>query len=281
MNMDIIKKFLGGFNEPDNDVKLAKAVLCVMDLNSKNNTNVSTGLNNSVAAAAAMALESAYRQAKQTDSQGQLSGKIKDRGYKAFEVQFNPVEIGFDVQAQLPDSKENGNVGADVYIVSKSVKNVMTLPLIFDVSDTTSAFIWSKRDALVNGSLTDKIKASSVAEAVTDTLGSNGIQKQIDGLLSLISNSVTRNVVFIWGDMSISGMITGEEIKYEMFDTMGNPVRGRVTLSITVYHGIEDSDNAKYMNKAFDRLFEKKQDVLTDDVENTMRMAGELMAYRR
>lgn len=280
MNMDIIKKFLGGFNEPDNDVKLAKAVLCVMDLNSKNNTNVSTGLNNSVAAAA-MALESAYRQAKQTDSQGQLSGKIKDRGYKAFEVQFNPVEIGFDVQAQLPDSKENGNVGADVYIVSKSVKNVMTLPLIFDVSDTTSAFIWSKRDALVNGSLTDKIKASSVAEAVTDTLGSNGIQKQIDGLLSLISNSVTRNVVFIWGDMSISGMITGEEIKYEMFDTMGNPVRGRVTLSITVYHGIEDSDNAKYMNKAFDRLFEKKQDVLTDDVENTMRMAGELMAYRR
>jgi len=252
-----------------------------MDLNSKNNTNVSTGLNNSVAAAAAMALESAYRQAKQTDSQGQLSGKIKDRGYKAFEVQFNPVEIGFNVQAQLPDSKENGNVGADVYIVSKSVKNVMTLPLIFDVSDTTSAFIWSKRDALVNGSLTDKIKASSVAEAVTDTLGSNGIQKQIDGLLSLISNSVTRNVVFIWGDMSISGMITGEEIKYEMFDTMGNPVRGRVTLSITVYHGIEDSDNAKYMNKAFDRLFEKKQDVLTDDVENTMRMAGELMAYRR
>ena len=281
MNMDIIKKFLGGFNEPDNDVKLAKAVLCVMDLNSKNNTNVSTGLNNSVAAAAAMALESAYRQTKQTDSQGQLSGKIKDRGYKAFEVQFNPVEIGFDVQAQLPDRKENGNVGADVYIVSKSVKNVMTLPLIFDVSDTTSAFIWSKRDALVNGSLTDKIKASSVAEAVTDTLGSNGIQKQIDGLLSLISNSVTRNVVFIWGDMSISGMITGEEIKYEMFDTMGNPVRGRVTLSITVYHGIEDSDNAKYMNKAFDRLFEKKQDVLTDDVENTMRMAGELMAYRR
>ena len=280
MNMDVIKKFFGGPNEPDNDVKLTKAVLCVMDLNSKNNTNASM-LNNSVAAAAAMALEGAYRQAKQTDSQGQLSGKINDRGYKAFEVQFNPVEISFDVQAQLPDRKENGNVGADVYIVSKSVKNVMTLPLIFDVSDTTSAFIWSKRDALVNGSLTDKIKASSVAEAVTDTLGGNGIQKQIDGLLSLISNSVTRNVVFIWGDMSISGMITGEEIKYEMFDTMGNPIRGRVTLSITVFHGIENSDNAKYMNKAFDRLFEKKQDVLTDDVENTMRMAGELMAYRR
>ncbi len=275
--LDFINKLFGGEDEDGNDVKLAKAILCIPDIN-KAQKGSSGGADNSIAGAAALALEGAYRQSKNEGaSQAQLNSKVKDKGYKAFEVQFNPVELSFDVQAQFPDKKQNGQVDKDVYIVSKSVKNVMTLPLIFDASQTTSAFIWDKRNALANGSLTQKLKASSVAEAIS----SKSVQKQIDGLLSLINNSVTRNVVFIWGEMTISGMITGEEIKYEMFDTMGNPIRGIVTLSITVFHGIEESDNAKYMDKAFDKLFEKRADVLTDDVENTMRMAGELMVYKR
>lgn len=275
--MDFINKLFGGEEQSDNDVKLTKAILCIPDINNTAK-NASGGADNSIAGAAALALEGAYRQAKNTvASSAQTGSIIKDKGYKAFEVQFNPVELSFDVQAQFPDKRQNGQVDKDVYIVSKSVKNIMTLPLIFDASQTTSAFIWDKRNALANGSLTQKLKASSVAEAVS----CKSVQKQIDGLLSLINNSVTRNVVFIWGEMTISGMITGEEIKYVMFDTMGNPIRGVVTLSITVFHGIEDSENAKYMDKAFDRLFEKKADVLTDDVENTLRMAGELMVYKR
>ncbi len=275
--MDFIKELFGGEEQSGNDVKLTKAILCIPDINNTSK-NTSGGADNSIAGAAALALEGAYRQAKNTAASSAQTGSIiKDKGYKAFEVQFNPVELSFDVQAQFTDKGQNGQVDKDVYIVSKSVKNVMTLPLIFDASQTTSAFIWDKRNALANGSLTQKLKASSVAEAVS----CRSVQKQIDGLLSLINNSVTRNVVFIWGEMTISGMITGEEIKYVMFDTMGNPIRGVVTLSITVFHGIEDSENAKYMDKAFDRLFEKKADVLTDDVENTLRMAGELMVYKR
>lgn len=274
--MDFINKLFGGEEQNDNDVKLTKAILCIPDINNTSK-NASGGADNSIAGAATLALEGAYRQAKNSGAPSQAGSIIKDKGYKAFEVQFNPVELGFDVQAQFPDKGQNGQVDKDVYIVSKSVKNIMTLPLIFDASQTTSAFIWDKRNALANGSLTQKLKASSVAEAVSY----KSVQKQIDGLLSLINNSVTRNVVFIWGEMTISGMITGEEIKYVMFDTIGNPIRGVVTLSITVFHGIEDSENAKYMDKAFDRLFEKKADVLTDDVENTLRMAGELMVYKR
>jgi hypothetical protein len=145
----------------------------------------------------------------------------------------------------------------------------MTVPLIFEEIHDTDAFIWDKQNAVFRGSLKEKLQSSSLASVIKDY----SVKKQIDGILSLVSSQLTRNVVFNWGQQSVTGMIQSEEAEYTMFNTSGNPIMGRVTLKIGVTHFAKEEN-------AFDELFAVKHSNVMESVSNTASTISQLVKFR-
>ncbi len=95
------------------------------------------------------------------------------------------------------------------------------------------------------------------------------VQQRTEGLLSLVMQTCSRQVVFAWGEMSFGGELEEVRTEYTMFDNTGSPIMARFSLSIRRAgadspDGINQSEN-NYWTKAwrtFQKLAEEKNGVL-------------------
>jgi hypothetical protein len=243
----------GDFSGSTSD-KIEKAMLCINNLSSSGQQS-----SGSQASGTASALAKAF-------TGGSTAKNTTKNGLKALTVQFNPDEISFSSSPQ--EEKKGDNTKVDK-ILTQSFKTIMTVPLIFEEIHDTDAFIWDKQNAVFRGSLKEKLQSSSLASVIKDY----SVKKQIDGILSLVSSQLTRNVVFNWGQQSVTGMIQSEEAEYTMFNTSGNPIMGRVTLKIGVTHFAKEEN-------AFDELFAVKHSNVMESVSNTASTISQLVKFR-
>lgn len=136
-----------------------------------------------------------------------LGGPDMGEDIRNYEVQFNPETINFQASLEenesLMSTEENKN---QMEFGSADAKVIMSMKLMFDESRTASRIV-----------------------------PQNNVQKQVEGLMSAISDECTRFVVFTWGNMSYEGYLNSIEAKYTMYDTTGRPMRAEMNLSIRLY----------------------------------------------
>lgn len=255
--------------------RLQKAVLCVNDM-SKVKQNASQSMNATAIVNAAYEVEKAFRKRTAGSTTDSMAAGIADNGYKIMEVQFNPAELSFHLTQENSGGKNTSGKDGESQL-SQSIKNIMTVPLVFENIVNTDAFMWDKQRVLIQGSFMEKVKNSSIASMINDY----SVKTQMDGLMSLVSNAVTRSVIFCWNEIVISGVIQGVEMEYTMFNSSGNPIKGTITLSIAVNYGAENTSNRKYWDKAFDKLFDVSNSNLGEDITNTVGSINKLIQFSK
>ena len=194
-------------------------------------------------------------------TQGALSGTLseadrnrlmgQDKAYLAMEVQYNPSSIHMQTATGSQLDYSGGSMGnmANNMIIQNIVptSTTMNVQLIFDEVNMYDAFMVNNVNSPV-GAIAQAAKYAVEKEY--------SVQHQIEGILSLLTMDVTRQVVFYWSKMCFRGELTAVQANYTMFNKSGNPIRGVVNLSIRQGEQAGFYKPA-YWENAYKNLFEK------------------------
>lgn len=181
-----------------------------------------------------------------------VQGIAKTGGYHVLQVKYNPSTIGINAFGGSFMEPGAGGAGANTLAqVTMPTQTVMQVELIFDDENHPDAFMWEKYTNITAGAVV------SDTAAITKTImgRSYSVQAEIEGMIALLSQSESRQVVFYWSDLCYAGEVTAVNAKYTMFNPQGNPIRGSVMLSIQQGDTDEDGSGGEYWDKAFEELF--------------------------
>lgn len=199
-------------------------------------------------------------------------GVMAGSGYLALEVQYNPSSIYMDTQAGKQVQYSGGALGQgsinQLTQIYQPAITIMSFQLVFDDMNPQDAFL------LENTAPTAGNLVSGAADVARKVKGSYSVQTQIDGLMSLLTQTVTRQVVFYWAKMSFQGNLISINSRYTMFNKDGNPIRGVVDLSISQQGGPGSGYDETYWDEAFTRTF---GDSLTDRTAGKVGKAAKAM----
>ncbi len=202
-----------------------------------------------------------------------LTGKnsaMAGSGYLALEVQYNPSSISMSTQAGKQVQYSGGSLGQgganQITQIVQPVSTTMSFQLVFDDMNPQDAFV------LENMAPTAGNLVSGTADAARKVRGAYSVQAQMDGLMSLLTQPVTRKVIFYWAKMCFQGELVSVSSRYTMFNKDGNPIRGMVDL--TIRQGEESGFDVAYWDEAFTRTF---GDPGTDQISGKMGMATKAM----
>ncbi len=194
-------------------------------------------------------------------TQGALSGTLSSaarnslmgegKEYLAMEVQYNPTSIRMQTTTGMQTDYSGGSMGnmSNSMIVQNNVPTSTTLSvqLVFDEVNIFDAFMVNN----VGSPVGSAVQAAGYFVGKDHT-----VQPQIEGILSLLTMDVTRQVVFYWSKMSFRGELTGVQANYTMFNKSGDPIRGVVNLSIRQGEQPEIYDQDCW-NRAYENMFVK------------------------
>lgn len=206
---------------------------------------------------AAKDLQDAFMKATEDALSGTVSSKARknllgqDQAYLAMEVQYNPSSIQMQTATGSQLDYSGGSMGnmANNMIIQNIVptSTTMNVQLIFDEVNMYDAFMVNNVNSPV-GAIAQAAKYAVEKE--------HSVQHQIEGILSLLTMDVTRQVVFYWSKMCFRGELTAVQANYTMFNKSGNPIRGVVNLSIRQGEQAELFESS-YWGKAYENLFTK------------------------
>nr|WP_300825309.1 hypothetical protein [uncultured Acetatifactor sp.] len=198
------------------------------------------------------------------------NGAMAGSGYLALEVQYNPSSISMSTQAGKQVQYSGGSLGQgganQITQIVQPVSTTMSFQLVFDDMNPQGAFV------LENMAPTAGNLVSGTADVARKVRGAYSVQAQMDGLMSLLTQPVTRKVIFYWAKMCFQGELVSVSSRYTMFNKDGNPIRGMVDL--TIRQGEESGFDVAYWDEAFTRTF---GDPGTDQISGKMGMATKAM----
>lgn len=198
------------------------------------------------------------------------NGAMAGSGYLALEVQYNPSSISMSTQAGKQVQYSGGSLGQgganQITQIVQPVSTTMSFQLVFDDMNPQDAFV------LENMAPTAGNLVSGTADVARKVRGAYSVQAQMDGLMSLLTQPVTRKVIFYWAKMCFQGELVSVSSRYTMFNKDGNPIRGMVDL--TIRQGEESGFDVAYWDEAFTRTF---GDPGTDQISGKMGMATKAM----
>ena len=198
------------------------------------------------------------------------NGAMAGSGYLALEVQYNPSSISMSPQAGKQVQYSGGSLGQgganQITQIVQPVSTTMSFQLVFDDMNPQDAFV------LENMAPTAGNLVSGTADVARKVRGAYSVQAQMDGLMSLLTQPVTRKVIFYWAKMCFQGELVSVSSRYTMFNKDGNPIRGMVDL--TIRQGEESGFDVAYWDEAFTRTF---GDPGTDQISGKMGMATKAM----
>ncbi len=183
------------------------------------------------------------------------NGVMAGSGYLALEVQYNPNSIYLDTQAGKQVQYSGGNLGNEsnnqLIQIIHPVSTTMSFQLVFDDMNPRDAFM------LENTALTAGNAISATADVVQKKKGGYSVQAQLDGLMSLLTQDATRQVIFYWARMCFRGELVSINNRYTMFNKDGNPIRGVAELSICQGDESKYEYDRRYWEESFDRAFKE------------------------
>lgn len=245
---------------------IPKAILCIRRLSKGVTQSDSTNFYNSVAEQAKESSKAIIANASAslassidgiTAETGSLADfkdiqNLFDSEFHIMQVQYNPTSLSFYTQAGAFQTGQGAGESGMNQITQMHLppQTSLSCDLIFDAVNPYDAFMNEK---LVNS-------IGGLAEVITDwTRGEYSVQVPVDGLVSLVTQEATRQVVFHWSKMTFYGELESVNAKYTMFNPKGFPVRAVVTVSIRQkLSGLaneRDPPDIDYWNKAFTNLF--------------------------
>lgn len=225
---------------------------------------------NAAKGVAATGLKASLKQAAGAIPVASLVGaaKIKDAGvtsalsannYSVLEVQYNPSSIQISANGGgMLTRPTSGDANAfQMQVSSNTMRMNFSVELVFEDINVADAF------HLEGLSMNAEELAKTAMSSITNTFGDGfSVQKQCDGLLSLLNFKRLKQVIFVWSDMFFHGELTSVDVNYEMFNKLGNPVLAKVRLTIQQN---DSSKTIKYVsdddqwNTAFDIAFGEAQ----------------------
>ncbi len=185
-----------------------------------------------------------------------LTGKnasLAGSGYLSLEVQYNPASIYMNTQAGKQVQYSGGDLGQgsanQITQIVQPASTTLSFQLVFDDMNPQDAFV------LENMAPTAGNLVSGAADVARKVKGAYSVQAQMDGLMYLLTQDVTRHVIFYWAKMCFRGDLVSVSNRYTMFNKDGNPIRGVADLSICQGSGDETGFDEAYWDEAFSRAF--------------------------
>lgn len=233
---------------------IPKAILCVPDISKDGELNVDDTIQNSDALRSEL-IEKGSGQGvmssfKNLANRG-TTGTIEGKGYLALEVQYNPSSIYLETVAGTQMNFSSGNMGdASTNQLRQNYEpdaTTMSVQLLFDAVNVYDSFMMSNMAPTVSNAVTAVMDLAHSGESKYT------VKPQMDGIMSLLTRTYTRHVLFFWAKMCFQGELCSVSSHYTMFNTVGNPVRGEIRLTI------RQSPNpaAKYENSYWEKAFTK------------------------
>ncbi|MCR4657930.1 MAG: hypothetical protein K5770_17155 [Lachnospiraceae bacterium] len=224
-----------------------KCVLCVRAVDSLNKTEIleTTDEKNQISKETRSAINDAKRLNKKlleraekslesggssASTYNDIRSDVENNGFIALEMQYNPSSIRLDTSAGRQLTYTGSADDINLKTRDAPVTTTLSCDLLFDNVNPMDAFMLN--DNPVTGLSVGSI-ANTVAEGYLGYKKQEfSVQRQMEGLFSMISIPQARGVIFFWGSMSFRGLVTQIDSEYTMFNKKGAPVRGIVRLQI-------------------------------------------------
>ncbi len=184
--------------------------------------------------------------------------------YIALEVQFNPSSLRLSTTAGMQTKYGDDITDLTMQTVPTPAATDLSFELLFDDVNSQDAY-------MLEGNVATNFSVGNLYQTGKDAVrklsrDKYSVQRQMDGLMAMLSIDSARNVIFFWADMSFRGEVTALSNTYTMFNKDGYPIRGRVGMTIRQGDGSDGADpresvfkyNEAYWKKAFDRIFSDK-----------------------
>ncbi len=200
----------------------------------------------------------------------EVEAAAKNNNYIVLEVQFNPNTLRLNTSAGVQTVYGEDATDQSMQTVKKTAATELYFELLFDDVNIHDAFML-EGNIITNFNLSNAYQAgkslgTKLARSSKDedgfNMGKMSVQRQMEGLMSLLTLDSARNVIFFWADMTFRGEVTSLSNTYTMFNKSGYPIRGKVGITIRQGDSTEGTADAKtfkyneeYWTRAFDRLF--------------------------
>ncbi len=181
-----------------------------------------------------------------------IKSKASSNRYIALEVQYNPESIRLETSAGRQLNYSGGGMGTQVQQVLMPAATNLSFELLFDDVNVQDAF-------MLEGNPITGASTGNVLKAVESAVTGSGysVQRQMEGLLALLTVPQSKHVIFFWGAMCFRGEVTEVSTTYTMFNKKGKPVRGKLGMSIRQGSNIGDEAAYKYDNKYWDEAIDR------------------------
>ena len=182
---------------------------------------------------------------------------MEKNGYYVFKVKYNPSKIKLETRAGTNMIQGVGGEATKMLVQNMKAPELrMSFELIFDEVTVSDAFMFGKISEASASSV-----ASGVASVVKNVVGEGyTVKHQVEAFIGMVTQSETRQVVFMWNKMVFSGEVESIEAAYTMFNPIGNPIRA--TLNVTlIYTGQGSKQENEYWNTAIDKIDRKGMEV--------------------
>lgn len=183
-------------------------------------------------------------------SSGKPTSTVAEQGYLALEVQYNPSSVYLETVAGQQTNVSGFSMGdatnQQMRRIEAPTATTLSVQLLFDAVNPQDSFMMSNMAPTVGNAVS---AISNLAK------GDYSVKTQMDGIMSLLTLSYTRQVLFFWSKMCFQGELTSVSSHYKMFNTKGNPVRGELRLTIRQEENAAAKYENQYWQKAFDKAF--------------------------
>ena len=204
-----------------------------------------------------------------------IKGMVSQNGYTPVEVQYNPATLRFSTSAGMQTDYDDSAGDVAVRTVKKPASTELSFELLFDDVNIMDAFMLS--DNPITNMSTGNLLQSG--KNLYNNIKGQGysVREQMEVMLALLTIQSARQVIFFWGSMSFRGEVTAVSSTFTMFNKKGEPIRGKVGMTIRQGHSSNKTEEAfrydeKYWDDAFDRVFtdEIKQPSALESMSNNL-----------
>ena len=186
-------------------------------------------------------------------SEVEMAAAMLAKGFIPTQVQYNPTSLMLrTVGGKIRQYQAMGNETMNAMIsTDKKTSTYLSVQLVYEAIDNADAF----------GSSSLGMNVDDVVDATKSFLknsfkGGYSVKKPVEGLLSLMMEKESRQVIFVWNNMFFHGELISANAQFTMFNKLGNPIKATVNLEIQQSNGnaLFASDR-QYWNDAFDKVY--------------------------
>ncbi len=159
-----------------------------------------------------------------------IKSDVESNGFIALEMQYNPSSIRLDTSAGRQLTYTGSADDINLKTRDAAVMTTLSCDLLFDNVNPMDAFMLN--DNPLTGLNIGNLANTAASMYMGYKKQEYSVQRQMEGLFSMISIPQARGVIFFWGSMSFRGLVTQIDNEYTMFNKKGDPIRGIVRMQI-------------------------------------------------